>query len=159
MINIQTILSTNKMWTWRYSEKHTSLTHKLLFLEGKKTTWNIRRDCEENELLCYVLLSAVHFTIQGSTRIDCDLFFYFWIGTTRNKIPVRQLACTSQQWQWSMPHAKSKPVRAPPSKNGHCHSHLVCYKQPKLESTARKAQSINKSADKWDSISFILELS
>lgn len=87
----------------------------------------------KSKLLCYILLSAVHFTIQGSTRIDCDLFFYFWIGTTRNKIPVRQLAFTSQQRQWSMPHAKSKPVWVPPSKTGHCHSHLaVCYKQKKL---------------------------
>lgn len=109
MLNIQTILPANKMWTWRYDEKHTCLTRELLILRGEKNNlehqkrlwgkWvgiNVKKTSgflvilrEEilwkfifslkSKLLCYILLSAVHFTIQGSTRIDCDLFFYFWI--------------------------------------------------------------------------------
>lgn len=186
---IKIILSANEMWIWRYNEKHSSETHKLHFLEWGKRTLSIRKDwgkwvvinvnksscflviwwkeilwklifCLKSKLLCFILLSAVHFTTQGSTRIDCDLSFYFWIGTTQNKIPVRQLSFTSRQQQWIRPHARSELVRAPPPKNCHCHFYLVAhYAEKEVAVSARNAQSIKKFANKEVSISFILELS
>lgn len=83
--------------------------------------------CLKSKFLCFILLSVVHFTTQDSTRIDCDLSFSFWIDTTQNKIPVKELSLPSQKQQRIRPHARSKLAQARPPKNGHCHLYLVAY--------------------------------
>lgn len=146
--HIKIIWSANETWIWRYNEKHSPQTHKFPFLECGKRILSIRKDwgkwvvinvnksscflviwwkeilwklllCLKSKLLCFILLSAVHFTTQGSRRIDCDLSFYFWIDTRQNTsettfchIPaaaVNQASCqvricsSSSYKEWPLP--------------------------------------------------------